>query len=193
MFRLGRRHIIFLYIPGGDGIHQDVFGRQFAGCLSGHADDAASARRIADAGRIIDGRCQIDDAPAALVCHNAPDQLRAEESAGQIDLKLPPPVPFVDLEHGFRPENPGGVDQNVNPAKSIAGLLDDIGGLEAVGDVSVQGNRPAAGRLDFPRQFICPFNVDVVDGDGRPMMRQSQGDPPANAGAGARRQRVAAA
>ena len=193
LFGLDRWSIVFLGAAGRDGIDQDIFRGQFAGRLSSHADDGRFAGRMTHCRRIAGRRCQVDDASAALVGHDPSDQLHAEKDAGDVDLNLAPPFPFVDGEHGFSFEDAGGVDQNMNAAKGVAGLFDHAGGLEAVGDVSAQGDRVAALVLDFLCKRFGAFNVEVIDSDGRAMFGQRQSNGPPATGAGARHQGMMAA
>ena len=82
----------------------------------------------------------------------------------------------------------GIVDDDVEPAESIGGGLDEAIGKARFGDAAVDRDGFAAGRLDLVSHGVARRGIEVVDDDARAFAGEFQGDGPSDAAARSRDQ-----
>ncbi len=187
----------FCALPNGDAIDANIILSQFTSRLPGHGSQAGFPGQVANAsgkGRIQSlGREQVDYRAAAFVRHHSRRQLHAKESAADIHLELPPPVPLINDQQRLSMKDFRAVDQNVKPAKGVARPFDEIGGLKAIGDIGMQSDGGAAPALYDLRDRISPFDVDITSRNRSAATSQSQRNCPPGSAACARHQSAASA
>ena len=135
-------------------------------------------------------RSEVDDVPAAARRdHRLADRLRHEKRALQIDSDRLVPVVERQLVSRRKEHNAGAVDQDVDAAECGQSAVDRLLHRRRVRHVASKRHRAAAEGLRFG---LGGGDVEVDDGDPRPLGGEGGADRRANAGRAAGDERALA-
>ena len=119
--------------------------------------------------------------PLQQVGHRKPHQI---EDGLHVQGEHPLPGVEFGVLDGAEGDDSGGVHQMVQPAEATHGLLHHAGPEIRVRHVPGQGQRGAAGHLDFARHGSQALGTAGGDGDLRALGAKGQGGSPADPAGG---------
>ena len=178
-----------------DRVHVDALGRPLVGQQLGQAAHPAfrgGVARHADAALESQHGSDVDDLAARAVLrrpagHVPRDGLAEEEQNLQVHIHHRVPVLLREIERILAPDDPGIVDQNVDPPQRVDRLVDDPLARLDGGKVRHDDMRTDAFGLHHRLCFIR--TAPCSERDIRPRLRQRDGDALPYAGVGAGNQR----
>lgn len=183
--------------PGGAGFGAGVARVQAAagdaelpslkGCDVGQPDEAelgAAVRGAIWADALGGDAADIDDAPAALLFHDAKGGTRAEEGRPQIDGDDPVPSLGGKLVSGAAIKSPGVIDQDVQPSEAFHRLVKGTFNVFFPADIGRHCFCLTPQGDDFSLAFLDSRRVSRCQHDACPFLCQGNGDGFADSPAG---------
>jgi hypothetical protein len=130
-------------------------------------------------------RPDVDDGRRPLFGHDAAaEDLGAQPGAAQVHIDEACPLVVGQLQERHDRLDAGVVHQDVDRAEVGRRRLEHPFDVRALRHIALHGDGAAAvGALQGVRGLGGPIEVDVVDGDARPALRQHVGDAAADAAA----------